>query len=666
MKNWKKVLSAVLALVMMLALLTACGSNAAPAATTTAAPAAEEQAPATTETTPAEEAAAPVAVEDTSMYAADQTLKLLYSIEVSEWNYLVYNAAGDWANYIDNLIEYDNYGRMIGALAESWEVSDDNLTYTFHIRPGVQWQYSDGSAYGAEVSAEDWVTAAKYVLDPANAAATADYMFTIAGAEEYYNALAAGEEADFETVGVKATDASTLVYTLKAPCSYFLSTLTFNWGYPVNAQYLEEMGEDFGIDPFTFLYCGAFLCNDYQPESYRYDVKNESYWDAEHVYITAIDRTFNAEAETIGPEMFLRGEVTYTKIPNTQIQDWLGDPAKLQYVQPLTPARTSYWFAFNFWPTYDGSKYDIDSYLMAANNVDFRMAFYYGLNRTAVSAIYNSSNPDALTLNTITPDGFGTANGKDYTENGSLAQYTNENQFNTELALEYMAKAVEALKAEGAVFPIQIYMPYRSTDANQTSLAQVVEQQLENLFGSDIVDIILEGYPGTDYKNLTSRCGNYSFMLLWWGPDFADPVTYTEPFKVGGKYSYIYMANGEATLVAEGEGTKGFDGGYWTDYTYDQMVAAAKQLTNDDERLAALAEAEAWLIENAYVIPCGLYDATGYAASYLNPFEKEYVFSGACQYKYKFQHIWAEAMDAEAYGAARTVWEAERSAALAG
>lgn len=599
-----------------------------------------------------------------SPYAKDQTLRLLYSIEVNEWNYLVYSAAGDWSNYIDTLIEYDTYGNVIGALAESWDVSADGLTWTFHIRKGVQWQYYDGSEYGQEVTANDWVTTAKYVLDPANAAATADYMFTIAGASDYYNALANGETADFSTVGVTAKDDYTLVYTLAAPVSYFLSTLTFNWGYPTCEQYLTEMGEDFGLDPFTFLYNGAYLCADYEPESYRTDVKNESYWDAEHVYIERIEKTFNAEADTIGAELFLRGEVTHTKLSNAQIEEWLTNPDLAQYVQPLTPARTSYWFGFNFWPTYDSSKYDVDSYLKAANNENFRKAFYYGLNRYAVSAIYDSDNPANLTLSTITPNGFSDIGGKDYTKIGDLASYTMEKQFDEALAKNYMDTAVSELTAAGATFPIQLYMPYRSTDTNQTSLAQVVEQQLENLFGKDVIDIILEGYPGTDYKNLTSRTGNYSFMLLWWGPDYADPITYTEPFKIGQRYSFIYMADGEGTLVGEGQGTQGYDGGYWTDYAYGAMIDEAKSLVNDKDRFAKMAEAEAWLLEHAYAIPCGLYDATGYAASYLNPFEKEYTFFGACQYKYKFQHIYAEAMDAQEYAAAKAVWEQERAASL--
>ena len=137
--------------------------------------------------------------------AKDQVVKTLYTSEISDWNPLHPSAAGTWCNWIDTLVEYDNYGMCQPCLAESWTKSEDGLTWTFKIREGVRWQTYDGEFYGDEyVKAEDWVTTAKWILDPANTARTADLLFDMVGAEEYYLALEAGQPADWETVGIKA------------------------------------------------------------------------------------------------------------------------------------------------------------------------------------------------------------------------------------------------------------------------------------------------------------------------------------------------------------------------------------------------------------------------------------------------------------------------------
>ena len=118
---------------------------------------------------------------------------------------------------MDCLVEYDNLGIVRPALAESWTVSDDGLVWTFKIREGVKWYAYDGQEY-ADVTAHDWVSSAKYLLNPDNASATANIFYSVVkNAEEYY----LGEIDDFESVGVKALDDYTLEYTLKQPVPYF-------------------------------------------------------------------------------------------------------------------------------------------------------------------------------------------------------------------------------------------------------------------------------------------------------------------------------------------------------------------------------------------------------------------------------------------------------------
>ena len=596
----------------------------------------------------------------------EEVVKLVYSSEISEWNYLVPSSGSTWANYIDTLVEYDNYGLCQPCLAESWTKSEDGCTWTFKIREGVEWQKYDGSLYGETLKAEDFVTTIKYILDPSNAARNADLLFVFVGAEDYYDAMANGEEADFETVGVKALDDYTLEFTLINPISYFLSMLTYNWGYPTCAKYLEEMGEDFGLDNKSILYNGAFLCKEFESESYRIDYANDQYWDKENIYIDRIERTYNAEASTLAAELFLRGEVTYADIPTNQVDEWMADPEKAKLIRPSRGSSHSYFFLFNFWPNFP-EEYDPDTWTIAVNNINFRKSFYYALDREAALTVYDSYNAENFILRTITPDNFVAAGGKDYTQLGDLAAITNTDQHQEDKALEYKAKAMEELKAEGVTFPIKVYMPYNTGSTNQTNLAQVVEQQLERTLGTDYIDITIEGYPDTDFLNVTRRAGNYSFMMSYWGPDYADPLTYTDPFAIGQKYNYIYMADGMATQVAEGEGGKlGFDGGYWTNAVYDEMVnAAAEEVVDIEKRYTELANAEAWLIDQAFVIPFGRLGATGYVASNLSPFESQYAPFGVSGSRYKYQHYYAEPMDSETYFAELEKWEAERAKRIA-
>lgn len=604
---------------------------------------------------------------ETSNVNENQVVKLLYSDEISEWNPLVPSASGTWANYIDHLVEYDYYGMVQPCLAESWTKSDDGLVWTFKIRKGVKWMTWDGKEYGADVKAEDFVTTAKYILDSTNAARTADLMFVFVGAEGYYDETTReGVTPDWSKVGIKALDDYALEFTLTKPLPYFLSMLTYNWGYPTNAKYLAEKGDKFGIDPKSFLYCGAFLCSKYEPESSRIDTPNPTYWDAADMHVQRIERRFNAEASTLAPEMLLRGEVTYADIPSSQLDEWMKDPQKAKMIRPQRGSSYSYFYLFNFWPNFP-KEYDRDNWMIAVNNLAFRKSLYYALDRLAGVTCYDPYTPENFLQRSITPTDFVAAGGKDYTKLGNLAAITGTDQHNLEKALEYKATAMKELKEAGATFPIKIYMPYNTGSNNQIQLAQVTEQQLERDLGTDYIDITIEGYPNTDFLNTTRRAGNYCFMMSYWGPDYADPETFTDPFAIGQKYGYCYMAKGygEKATADDKTARKGFDGGFWKNVKYDDMVnEAALEVVDLDKRYTDLANAEAWLIDHAFVVPLGRLGATYYVSSYMNPFESQFAPFGASGSRYKYQKVMAKPMSTEEFMKLQETWVTERNAAI--
>ena len=405
MKKW---IALLLAGVLMLSCLAGCGGDDKPAASDPGTPSTPSN-PSTPSDPGTPAPAEPVIPEGV---AKDQIVKILYSSEISDWNPLHPSAAGTWCNWIDTLVEYDNYGMCQPCLAESWTKSEDGLTWTFKIREGVRWQHYDGSFYGDEyVKAEDWVTTAKWILDPANTARTADLLFDMVGAEDYYMALEAGQTPDWDTVGIKAISEYEIQYQLTEACPWFLSRLTYNWGYPTSAKFLEEQGANFGTDNTTILYCGAFLCTEWEPQSYTLNERNPEYWDIEDIHIEVIEETYNAEADVVGPELLLRGDVTSAEIPSAQIDEWMNDPAKAAKIRPVRAGTYNYWFLFNFMPTYaeenrDGLQLDHDQWLKAANNLNFRKALYYGLDRLKVVKIYDPYNPEAFMTGAITKPDF--------------------------------------------------------------------------------------------------------------------------------------------------------------------------------------------------------------------------------------------------------------------
>ena len=201
----------------------------------------------------------------------DSVYRTLYTGEITTLNYLYTSTTNEFAlaaNVIDTLVEYDQYGNIQPSLAESWDVSEDGTVYTFHLRDGITWVDHNGEYY-ADVKAQDFVSAAQYVLNAQNASSTASIMYgLIAGAEEYYLGTSTPEEGEdpypvteWDTVGVKALDDKTLEYTLKNPTPYFLSSLTYVCFMPVNGDFLAAQGENFGVATSndSILYCGAYI-----------------------------------------------------------------------------------------------------------------------------------------------------------------------------------------------------------------------------------------------------------------------------------------------------------------------------------------------------------------------------------------------------------------------
>lgn len=603
------------------------------------------------------------------------TFRTLYSGEVQTLNYLTTSTTNDYAisaNIIDCLVDYDQYGNITPGLAESWESNDDMTEWTFHIRKGVKWVDNNGKEM-ADVTANDWVAAARYVNDAAHESDN-QYMYdtgaVVHNAQAYYDYTAYmlasengtkdtdadGEKLEpvdpvnAEDIGVEAPDDYTLVYKLDAPCSFFTSIVSYTSYMPVSQACLDEYGDSFGLDNESLWYNGAFVLSTYEPQEKHVLTKNASYWDKDHVYLDEVVSTYNADASSVEANMYKNGEIDYASISADLLDSWLKDDAVKDEVHGSRPDNSfSYFFCFNFDPQFD-AEYEPDNWKIAVNNENFRKAMMASLDRVKALTVSEPYNPEKLLNNTVTPANFAAAAGKDYTQYDALKDITNGDSFDAAKAVEYRDKAKEELEKEGCTFPVKVLMPYNPSSTNWDKECQVIEQQMESVLGTDFIDIIVQAGPETGFLSAVRRSGAYAFMKCNWGADYADPQTWAEPFTEGNNYNFWDISEDEETQAIYQE---------WT----DKVTEAEAICTDDEARFNAFAEAEKLLIDHAIIVPFKIDDG-GYTASKLNPLEGEFAPYGVALQRYKFQHLGEKSMSMDEFNTALAEWEEARTKAL--
>ena len=612
------------------------------------------------------------------------TYTVLYARQPATLNYLICSADPDLyhgTHCVDTLVEYDSRGKIREGLATSWEWDADTLTWTFHLRD-ENWVDYTGAVLGP-VTAQDFVDALAYLLDPDYASGTASLVTPyVAGAEDYYNycvwrnnanngtvaedgtryaidaagtvTLTAADGStttcpavDFSSVGVCAVDEHTLTYTLNYDFPGFLSLLNYAPFEPAYGPMLAELGDQFCTSAETACNCGAFYLAEYTPLESWVMKKNPENYDKDNVYIDTIRYIYNQEALISGPEMVRRGEIDQATISSDILDSWLADDTTKDMVSMERPETgKSYFYFFNFLPyahqfpnwntTGVDAQYQPDNWAKAVNSTNFRKAFLYAINPAVTLAVTAPEGYENYKLHTITPPSFcANSKGVDYTECGALAKVTDH--FNEATAKQYRDAAVQELTAAGATFPIKVQYPYNPAVVDWDKQCQVFKQQVEGVLndGFDFVEIIITQGPSDNFLNAVRRAGAYEFMSYYWGADYSDPETEVYPFyqEAGDRGTcYAFLRTGVEDGIITGE-TAGYV------MTYMDMVEKAKAITADlDARYAAFADAEAYLIENALIIPLSL-PVPPYIATRLNLWEGQYAPTGFSTNRLKGIHI---------------------------
>lgn len=472
-----------------------------------------------------------------------------YTGDPETWDALATSKAVDSEMIVqtyDGLVVYDMEGTMQPALAESWSVSEDGLTYTFKIRQGVKWVDSQGRELGT-VTADDFVAGMQHMLD---AMGGLEYLVqgVIAGVNEYI----AGEITDFAQVGVTAVDEYTLTYTLEAPTSYFMTMLGYNVFAPMNRDYYVSQGGKFGAeyDPTAadylygttkdnIAYCGPFLCTNATASNTIAFEANPTYWNKDAMNVTKLTALFNDGTEaTKAYKDAMAGTIDGAGLNSSSLElaktDGVFDT--LAYISSTDA--TSYMGFYNLNRSAFANTNDTTTVVStqtvtdaartnaAMNNVHFRRAISMAVDRAAYNAQKNGEdlklnslrnaytpghfvfleeevtidiNGTATTFPAQTPygaimqaqidaDGVAITVYKEGAENGSDGF---DGWFNPEAAVAELELAIADLAAAGvevsAENPIVIDYPFASNSETYTNVANVYKQSVESVLGGKVV-----------------------------------------------------------------------------------------------------------------------------------------------------------------------------------
>lgn len=678
----KKFLALLLAVVMVLS-LAACGSEA-PAPAPTEAPA-EQPAE-----TPAEQPAEEPTAEPVEEYTGPDTFSMIANFDITTLDYVYNNKSsnGDYVNnFVEGLLTQDSHGKLVPGMASEWSCNDDASEWYFTIRDDAVWSTSAGEEYDA-VTAEDFVTGLKHAVDSKSETLglVADL---IVGLREYSEGT-----GTWEDVGIKA-DGNQLTYTLTGPCGYFDGMTTYTILWPINAEFLESKGSDFGaVEPDSILYNGCYILSSLVPaQEVRFDA-NPNYYDAKNVFVQHVVVTYSDGKDPAQNfNMFVNGEVTSTTV-NQSLPEVVAKAAELypdnQY-KSMTTA-TSYWGAFNWdrqmYALYndpsvsttsktDAQKADAKAAIL---NADFRRAVYAAYSAHAVEAItLGEEHADGVIRNTLVPYTFAmTTDGRSY---GSIvekyaaelvADYEgidlndgHDAWYNPELAKTFAERAKEELGDSVSEWPIHIDVPVYAASENQKNMQLAMKKSIEDAIGDYVViDLqFLEGnssvYYSAFYNQPTGEENSIDLVFgAGWGPDYGDPLTYLHCFDIHDgdmlNYSGINIESqgqsDEQKAVLETLGLNEVQ------EVVDQATAAT-----GDERIELFAKAEAMLLTNGILRP---YSTSGanITISKVKPFTVAYGLYGQAAYNqvpyFKYMQLLDEPVLADDYYAAKEAWMA--------
>lgn len=617
-----------------------------------------------------------------SSVKGEKTFSYVYETDPDSLNYLTTGkaaVANITSNVVDGLMENDRYGNFVPSMAEDWSVSQDGLTYTYTIRKDAKWYTSEGEEY-APVKAQDFVTGLKYAADNKSEA-----LYLVQESIKGLDAYVKGEVKDFSEVGIKAIDDQTVQYTLNKPESFWNSKTTMGILAPVNEEFLTSKGSDFAkaTDPSSILYNGPFLLKSLVAKSSVEFEKNPNYWDKDNVHIDKVKLSFwdgqdtGKLADTFKDGGFSMARLFPTSAGYPELEKEFKDNIvytpqdSATFLVGTNIDRQSYKYTSK---TTDEEKTSTKKALL---NKDFRQAIAFGFDRKAyASQVNGESGASKLLRNLFVPPAFVQADGKNFGElvKEKLVTYGDEwkdvnlddaqdGLYNPEKAKAELAKAKEALQADGVKFPIHLDMPVDQTNTTKVQRVQSLKQSLEATLGTDNVVIDIQQLQKDEVLNVTyfaETAAGEDWDLsdnVGWSPDYIDPSTYLDIIKpsVGeNTKTYLGFDAGTNNAAAKQVGLEDYE---------KMVVEAGNEDTDVSKRYDKYAAAQAWLTDSALIIPTT--SQTGRPMlSKMVPFTLPFAYSGnkgmSEALLYKYLELQDKPVTADEYQKAQDKWKKEK------
>ena len=434
-------------------------------------------------------------------------------------------------------------GDVKPGIAESWDESEDGLTYTFHLRKDAKW--SDGEP----ITAADFEYSWKRLVNPETAS---PYAF-IGDCLKNGQAIEQGN-MDVEELGVKAVDDTTLEVTLEHPTSYFLSLIGSSGQYaPLRQDVVEKYGTDFAATSEKNVYSGPFVMTSSEDNVWTF-AKNDNYWDKDSINLDKCELNYVENTDT-QLSMYEAGDLDYVQVPTAYVSDYK-DKAEV-----FANGNVDF--------CYINSKSDNP----VLGNKNFRLALNYALNRNDYNKLANADTYTAF--NGLVFPGL-QAKGTTYGEAYDLNSYSYPLDGDQDKATEYLNAAMQEL---GIANASDITVEVVTTDADSSKrIVETLQEQWQNALGINVkirqvtyADIYGKVFPEHDYE----------IGYGGWGSDYDDPYSYLELFKGDSSYNYSQYENPEV----------------------DQLLIASQDEPDTDKRMDELNQVEQDILADGAFVP---------------------------------------------------------------
>ena len=400
----------------------------------------------------------------------------------------------------EGLTRVNQEGEVEEGMAESWDISEDELTYTFNLREDATWTNGD------PVTASDFEYAWKWVLDPENADTDYAYqLYPIKNAED-----AKENDGSLDDVGITVEDDHTLVVELEQPTEYFLELTAFYTYYPINEDVTSD-NKEWALDASDdYVSNGPFQLVSWDHKDNIVIEKNEDYWDADTVKLETITMHM-VEEESTALQMFESGDL-----------DWVGDPTDSVPLAAIPSMKDAgelnisdragvYYYSFNT----EEEPFD---------NEDIRKAFALSLDRTSiVESITQGEQKPAMGL--VPPSIF------EENEEGYFA----DNDADT--AKEHLEKGLEELGLDELP---TVKLSY-NTDEGHAAIAQAAQDIWKKELG---VEVELNNEEWNVFLDSLGE-GDYQMGRMGWIADFNDSINFLEIFETVGGNNYTNWEDDE-------------------------------------------------------------------------------------------------------------------------